>query len=218
VVVAPGHARSFDGAATLRKFLHQLSFDTASVLRSLPFLILLGLGLANLLSGAGLSSSRFGTSFYPVTGQLLRSIHGSYQFLLYLIVAYYAGEVVWRERDARVAEPTDASPVPNWLPLFAKMGALFAVVLVFLAAGVLACIGYQLWHGYTNLELVCICAASCSRHCHWDSSRSCSVPAGDEQSEVRRLRAVHSDLRIAARDAERCVWSTTSTSMAARPS
>jgi len=153
VVVAPGHARSFDGAATLRKFLHQLSFDTASVLRSLPFLILLGLGLANLLSGAGLSSSRFGTSFYPVTGQLLRSIHGSYQFLLYLIVAYYAGEVVWRERDARVAEPTDASPVPNWLPLFAKMGALFAVVLVFLAAGVLACIGYQLWHGYTNLEL-----------------------------------------------------------------
>ena len=130
-----------------------MSFDTASVLRSLPFLILLGLGLANLLSGAALANSRFGTSFYPVTGQLLRSIHGSYQFMLYLIVAYYAGEVVWRERDARVAEPSDASPVPNWLPLFAKMGALFAVVLVFLAAGVLACIGYQLWHGYTNLEL-----------------------------------------------------------------
>jgi ABC-2 type transport system permease protein len=153
VLVAPAHSRSFDAAATCRKFLHQVAFDTAGVLRSLPFLILLGLGLANLLAGAGLSSSRFGTSFYPVTSQMLRSIHGSYQFMLYLIVAYYAGEVIWRERDARMAEPADASPVPSWLPLFAKTGALFAVVLAFLAAGVLACIGYQLAHGYTNLEL-----------------------------------------------------------------
>jgi hypothetical protein len=153
VVMPPAHARSFGGAATFRQFLHQLAFDTASVLRSLPFLILLGLGVANLLSGAGLSSSRFGTSFYPVTAQMLEAMRGSYQFLLYLIVAYYAGEVVWRERDARAAEATDASPVPNWLPLLAKTGALFAVVLAFIAAGVLTTVGYQLWHGYTNLEL-----------------------------------------------------------------
>lgn len=152
-VAMPVHARSFDGAATFRQFLHQLAFDTASVLRSLPFLILLGLGVANLLSGAGLSSNRFGTSFYPVTAQMLEAMRGSYQFLLYLIVAYYAGELIWRERDARAAEVTDASPVPNWLPLLAKTGALFAVVLVFIAAGVLTTIGFQLSHGYTNLEL-----------------------------------------------------------------
>ena len=152
-VVVPGaDARSFGGAATFRQFLHQLAFDTASVLRSLPFLILLGLGLVNMLAGAGLSSNRFGTTFYPVTAQMLRTMGGSYQFLLYLIVAYYAGEVIWRERDARAAEAADASPVPNWLPLLAKTGALFAVVLVFIAAGVLASIGYQLWHGYTSLE------------------------------------------------------------------
>jgi hypothetical protein len=153
VSAVPTHARSFGGAATLRVFLHQLAFDTASVLRSLPFLILLGLGVANLLSGVGLSSSRFGTSFYPVTMQMLEAMRGSYQFLLYLIVAYYAGEVIWRERDARLAEAVDATPVPNWLPLLAKTGALFAVVLVFIAVGVLTTVGYQLSQGYTNLEL-----------------------------------------------------------------
>jgi hypothetical protein len=152
-ITAPAATRSFDAAAVFRQFLHQLSFDTASVLRSLPFLILLGLGLANFLAGAGLSNSRFGTSFYPVTGQMLQTLRGSYQFLLYLIVAYYAGEVIWRERDARLADATDASPVPNWMPLLAKTGALFAVVLIFMAAGVLASIGFQLWHGYTHLEL-----------------------------------------------------------------
>ncbi len=153
VVAAPAHARSFGGSATLRQFLHQLVFDTASVLRSLPFLILLGLGLANLLAGVGVSSRQFGTSFLPVTAQMLETIRGSYEFLLYLIVAYYAGEVIWRERDARLSEATDAAPVPNWLPLLAKTGALFAVVIVFMAAGVLASAGHQLWNGYTNLEL-----------------------------------------------------------------
>jgi len=153
IVAPPAQARSFGGAATFRVFLHQLTFDTASVLRSLPFLILVGLGVANLLSGVGLASNRFGTSFYPVTAQMLEAMRGSYQILLYLIVAYYAGEVVWRERDARASEATDASPVPNWLPLLAKTGALFAVVLVFIAVGVLTTIGYQLWKGYTSLEL-----------------------------------------------------------------
>ncbi len=153
VVVPSADARSFDRAATLRQFLHQLAFDTAGVLKSLPFLILLGLGLLNLIGSASVFSREFGTSFHPVTGQMLEVIRGSYQFLLYFIVAFYAGEVIWRERDARVAETTDASPVANWVPLFAKTGALFAVVLVFMTAGVLATICYQLWQGYTNLEL-----------------------------------------------------------------
>ena len=83
---------------------------------------------------------------------MMEAMRGSYQFLLLLIVAYYAGELVWRERDARIAEATDATPVPDWVPLLAKIGALFAVVLAFMAIGVVAAIIYQLSMGYTNLE------------------------------------------------------------------
>jgi ABC-2 type transport system permease protein len=151
-VAPPTSVRSFDELTAVRQFLHQLRFDTASVIKSLPFLILLGFGLINLFAGARLSTREFGTSFYPVTGQMLTAMRGSYQFLLYLIVAYYAGEVIWRERDARLAEATDASPVPNWVPLFAKFGALLAVVLIFMAAGVLTTLGFQLAQGYTNVE------------------------------------------------------------------
>ena len=51
--VAAQRARSTARAA-FRQFLHQLRFDTASVLKSLPFLILLGFGLLNFISGARL--------------------------------------------------------------------------------------------------------------------------------------------------------------------
>ena len=78
--------------------------------KSLPFLILLGLGLVNFIAGARLSNREFGTEVHPVTVLMIEAMRGSYQFLLVLIVAYYAGEVIWRERDARIAEATDATP------------------------------------------------------------------------------------------------------------
>jgi ABC-2 type transport system permease protein len=39
-----------------------------------------------------------------------------------VITTFYAGELVWREREARVAQMLDALPVPSWLPLLGKTG------------------------------------------------------------------------------------------------
>lgn len=151
-VTAPA-MREFGGTAALRQFLHQLRFDATSVVKSLPFQILLSLGLVNLINGARLSNRLFGTEVHPVTALMLEAMRGSYQFLLLLIVAYFAGEVIWRERDARIAEATDATPVPGWVPLLAKTGALFAVVFAFMAVGTLASMIYQLAMGHTYLEV-----------------------------------------------------------------
>ena len=148
-VAAP---RTFDNGVALRQLLHQARFDTIAVVRSIPFLVLIGFGLLNFLGGAGVVQSVFGTKVHPVTALMFDAMRGSYQFLLALIVAYYAGEVIWKERDAKLAEVSDAMPVPNWVPLLAKTTAMFAVVLAFMLAGVVAAIAYQLAHGYTNLE------------------------------------------------------------------
>src|SRR4029079_6950409 len=65
----------------------------------------------------------------------------------------YAGELVWRERDARMALIADSMPVPTWLPFLSKVLALFAtlavVQLVVMGCGILV----QLGKGYTRLEL-----------------------------------------------------------------
>ncbi|HEY7641248.1 MAG TPA: M1 family aminopeptidase [Steroidobacteraceae bacterium] len=152
-VTSVSAAREFGGSAALRQFLHQLRFDAASVLKSLPFQILLGLGLVNLISSARLTNRLYGTEVHPVTALMMEAMQGSYQFLLVLIVAYFAGEVLWRERDARIAEATDATPVPGWVPLLAKLGALFAVIFAFMAVGALASMVFQLSMGYTSLEV-----------------------------------------------------------------
>ncbi|MGH8178970.1 MAG: ABC transporter permease/M1 family aminopeptidase [Steroidobacter sp.] len=145
--------RTFDGAIAWRQFLHQLGFDAASVLKSIPFLVLLAFGLLNFIGGARTIDSTFGTEVYPVTGLMIEAMQGSYQFLLIIIVAFYAGDILWRERDAKLAEVSDALPTPNWVPLLAKLGALVAVVLVFMLVGALAGMTFQIFQGYTNLEI-----------------------------------------------------------------
>jgi ABC-type transport system involved in multi-copper enzyme maturation permease subunit len=136
----------------LRQLRQQFAFDTLAVLRGVPFLVMLILGLANLLAILALSGQIYGTATYPVTHQMLEAIQGGFQWLLYIIITFYAGELVWRERSAGLAEVIDTFPSPNWVPLAAKLLALFAVIVVFLLVGSAVGIGWQLAHGYTHLQ------------------------------------------------------------------
>jgi ABC-type transport system involved in multi-copper enzyme maturation permease subunit len=142
----------FAGATALVQLFRQLRFDTVGVLKGVPFLIMLGLGALIFLGNATAAQSIFGTSIYPVTSVMLNTVEGSYSFFLLIIVAFYAGELVWKERQAKLGEVTDAMPVPNWLPLTAKMLALIAVVMMFQVIGGLSAVTFQLAHGFTFIE------------------------------------------------------------------
>ncbi|HGM5034693.1 TPA: ABC transporter permease subunit [Stenotrophomonas maltophilia] len=143
---------AFTATTAWQQFLRQVRFDTRGVLRSVPFIVLLVLGLANFLPSALFRQTLYGTSIWPVTSQMIMGLQGAFSWLLVIIVLFFAGELVWKERSARINEVTDAMPVPNWVPLLAKFTALLAVIVCFQAAGALAAMGVQLAKGYTHLE------------------------------------------------------------------
>ncbi|MDI1442621.1 M1 family aminopeptidase [Polyangium sp. 6x1] len=134
------------------QFLRQLRFDTVGVFRSVPFLVMLAFGMANFIPTALLRRTMYATPIYPVTSQMLSALQGSYSFLLVIIVLFYAGELVWKERGAKMHEVTDAMPVPSWVPLVAKFGALIAVIAAFQVIGAVTAMLLQLGKGYTHLE------------------------------------------------------------------
>ena len=139
-------------SARLRQFLKLAWFDARGVLRGVPFLVMLVFGLMNLGANLVLGGDLFGTSTLPVTHQMAQEMAGSYTWLLLIVVGFYAGELVWRERDGRIGEVMDAFPTPDWIPLFSKIAALAMVVVVFLVLGSLVCVVYQLSHGYQHLQ------------------------------------------------------------------
>ncbi|MGH8117513.1 MAG: ABC transporter permease [Rhodanobacteraceae bacterium] len=127
-------------------------FDTKSVFSGAAFLVMLLIGFANLTAALSFTGQIYGTSVYPVTHLMASAMEGSYQWLLLIILAFYAGELVWRERGARTSEVIDAFPTPDWIPLLSKVAALAVVIVVFLAAGSLYSMGYQALHGFHHLQ------------------------------------------------------------------
>jgi ABC-type transport system involved in multi-copper enzyme maturation permease subunit len=142
-----------DGLRThLRQLRAQFAFDTLGVLRGAAFLVLLVLALVVMFVSLVSSGLVYGTPTWPVTHQVLGAIVGSFTLPLMIVVIFYAGELVWRERHHHSAEVSDAFPVPDWVALAAKLGALLAVIVLMLLTGAAVGMGWQLAHGYTHLE------------------------------------------------------------------
>jgi ABC-2 type transport system permease protein len=138
--------------AQWRQFLHQAWFDTRGVLTGVPLLVMLALGVFVLVIGLIFGDQMFGTKLYPTTARMTQAIQGAYGLFLIIIVTFYAGELVWRERSQRIAEVTDAFPNADWIALAAKVVALISVIVLFLASGMLVTVVNQLVRGYTDLQ------------------------------------------------------------------
>jgi len=142
----------FTGATRWIQCWHIFTFDTTAVFRSVPFMVMLLFGVLNMVGSASQAGKVFGTAVYPMTHLMVELINSSFSFLLIIIVTFYAGELIFKERQAKIADVNDTMPVPHWAPLVAKSLALVGVVLAFMVAGVLAAMAIQAVKGGAPVE------------------------------------------------------------------
>jgi ABC-2 type transport system permease protein len=127
-------------------------FDAVGVFKSVPFLVMLLFGAMNLIGSSTDMDAFFGTAVYPVTYLMLDMMSDNFNFMLVIILIFYAGELIFKERQAKIADVHDAMPVPDWAPLLAKIAALIGVVVGFLVTGALAAMAIQLVKGGAPIE------------------------------------------------------------------
>lgn len=70
-----------------------------------------------------------------------------------LLTVFYAGELVWGERDARMGEISGAAPVPEWVFFVAKFIALAVVLVAWMVVLIVAGVIGQALLGYTHFEV-----------------------------------------------------------------
>jgi aminopeptidase N len=129
-------------------------FEAKQVIKSTPFVLLLAWGLYT--TTFSLSTQRdpdYKAPTVPTTLSLIPEIEEAFHVMLLVIAIFYAGELVWRERDRRVHEMIDAAPIPNWAYVIPKTTAMALVLVAMLVVNVVAAIVMQLSLGYTELEL-----------------------------------------------------------------
>ncbi len=139
--------------AWLAQFFSTIRLELRSVLKSVAFIVLLFLGVGNTVGAAAFADSLFDARIYPVTGVMLRVIAGSFLLFLLIIVTFYSGEIIFRERQMRMAEVADAMPVPSSAVWSGKLAALYTIVILMLATAMLTAIAVQTFKGYHNYEI-----------------------------------------------------------------
>jgi ABC-type transport system involved in multi-copper enzyme maturation permease subunit len=143
---------SYGTGARLRQVAAVARRSWGEVVGNVYFPVMVGACLA-LLAGMSRSiGAAWGTSTWPVTYQVLEVVSAAFGFFTFIIVAFYAGELVWREREIRAAGVVDALPLPTWVPVAGKMAALAAVVVALYAVAMVAGMTVQAAHGYWRFE------------------------------------------------------------------
>ncbi|MDI1363284.1 MAG: ABC transporter permease subunit, partial [bacterium] len=145
----------FDRQAAWAQLLARTRLDMGQVFRSPAYFVLLALGLANAAGALWFvtDAGRYGGVIYPVTRVLIPALTGSFSLIPIIIAIYYAGELVWRERDRKTHEIIDATPVPDWAFVAPKTLAIILVLISTLAVSIVAGVLSQLIHGYSHIEL-----------------------------------------------------------------
>lgn len=96
--------------------------------------------------------SIYGTNTLPVTYMVLELIGDVFSLYMLVVTTLFAGEMVWREREARMSQMLDAMPAPTWLPLAGKTLALVGLQALLLVMAMLVGMLIQLFKGYFGLE------------------------------------------------------------------
>lgn len=141
--------------ASISAWLNKTLLETKVTIQSIPFaiLMLLWLFLIFVTFSERIFSGPFNTSYFPTTDQIVGLILGPLNQLGSFLVIFYAGELVWSERASRIEELVDATPMSAFAKTFSKYATLVVITVLFILAGVIGGVSFQLSAGYTSIDV-----------------------------------------------------------------
>jgi len=149
----PTPSRHYGAAAHAQQFATILRRSFWNVVGNRYFIAIVIAAALFLGISAGQVGKLYGTTTWPVTYSVLDVLGNTFALFVVIIVSFYAGELVWSERDVRIHQVHDATPLPSWVPFVAKLSALVLVVALLQLVVLVTGIGAQAAKGYTNFEL-----------------------------------------------------------------
>ena len=149
---APAAPHRFDFFSQITSLARLALFELRQSFKNVYFLVIYLIGVLYIFSISGYIGKWYGAPVLPVTYQVLEIVGGNFGLFVFILTVYYAGELIWRERDLRIHLITDALPCPRWIPMLSKAFCLIALQIIFLGT-VMACgILIQAFKGYFHFE------------------------------------------------------------------
>ncbi|GAA4447799.1 M1 family aminopeptidase [Nibrella saemangeumensis] len=158
-ISVPSYLRDFAFATQVRQVLAIAGTSFRAMAKSWGGLTL----VAGLAIGTGLFATEYmewlGVPLFARTEEVLRIIApplSSIQtqwIIIPLLTIFYAGELVWREREAGLHELSDTTPVLEWVLFLGKFMSLALLITIWVGLLMVAGIINQLVMGYHQFEM-----------------------------------------------------------------
>jgi hypothetical protein len=149
----PSVNQNFNGKLGWLQFKSFFTTSFLSIVKSSAFKILSLFGIILLFVSLLEGYEYFGLQSYPVTYKIIDDIAGSTGLFLIIILVFFSGELVWRDRTSNIQEVINATPHSTFASVLAKMSSLVVAItllqVIFIFMGILS----QLFRGYTDIEL-----------------------------------------------------------------
>ncbi len=153
VLKAPRISPNWSGSAFYKQFMMRTRFEVGSVVKSLPFLIIIGFSMFLLITALINRGVGYGLDALPVTRLMINAVQGGLSLGLIIVLVFYSAEIVWRERKTNVNEIIDASPIPSGVFVASKLVSLAVVLGIILLIGIFLSIATQALSGFDNIEI-----------------------------------------------------------------
>jgi ABC-2 type transport system permease protein len=130
-------APSFGAMASLRQFLLRTRHEISLLVRGVSIWVLMAVGVMMVLIALLNLGLLYGTPVYPVTRVVMNIAGAQFSLIPMIVLIFFAGELVWRDRVQRAHEMIDATATPSWVFVFSKVTAMWLVIAALSAVGML---------------------------------------------------------------------------------
>jgi ABC-type transport system involved in multi-copper enzyme maturation permease subunit len=148
----PSYTPSFSFGAHLRQMFTMAKLEFMNIIKDPYFLAMLLGGVAFLFLDGWFSAVGSSRPAHPTTYLMLEVKDFNYGLFVFIILIFYTGETVHRDKTSKFSNIADALPTPNWLSYGSKFLALVLVALVLASTIIFSGVINQLLAGYTDFR------------------------------------------------------------------
>jgi len=138
--------------SVVNHFKSFFKLNMKSIYKHVTFKILFLFSIIQLAAGLISGYEYYGLKSYPITNLMIDQISGSSGLFILIILVFFSGELVWRDRDVQINEVIDSTPHSSLASLFSKTISLLSLSIFIHFTLALIAIIYQLVMGYIEIE------------------------------------------------------------------
>lgn len=132
---------------------HLSWFYFASICKQPSFWAIIICGMVIILINSVNLGTVYGVDSYPATYFIVEELQESSMYFFLIILVFYSGELIWKERAVGLSLIYDATSMSDFLNLAGKFIGLIGIYIVLMISLIFSGIIFQIMNGYYNFEL-----------------------------------------------------------------